>query len=145
MKHSSMENFWRTGEQELQMSIKPSEQRLYQAQSALTIFRPGQVRRAIVTGWAVLMPSFFAGMDAAVMMLLRSEGSPATTEGTRRMSPCPSSSSFTADQLRKAEFTSIWNITLLDEFFVSTQSFFCAKISIFELWNTCQNKDTMKL
>jgi hypothetical protein len=56
------------------------------------------------------MPSFFAGMDAAVMMLLRSEGSPDTTEGTIRMSLLPSLTIFTAVQLRNAEFTSIWKI-----------------------------------
>ena len=42
------------------------------------------------TGWAVLMPSRLAGMEAAVMMLRRSDGSPETTEGTSRMSGRPS-------------------------------------------------------
>ncbi len=91
--------------------MKPCEQRLYQSQSPRTITSEGQLRRAIETGCAVLMPSFLAGMEAAVMMLRRSLGSPDTTEGTRRMSACPSCSSLTADQLRKAEFTSIWKMT----------------------------------
>ena len=62
---------------------------------------------AIVTGMAALMPSFFAGMDAAEMMLRRSVGSPETTEGTSRMSGFPSSTILAADQLRKAELTSM--------------------------------------
>jgi hypothetical protein len=53
------------------------------------------------------MPIFFAGMEAADMMLRRSEGSPETTDGTSLMSGLPSSTSFVADQLRKAELTSI--------------------------------------
>ena len=92
------------------MEMKPSEQALYQAQSPRTITSDGQVRSAIDTGCAVLMPNFFAGMDAAVMMLLRSDGSPDTTEGTSRMSGFPSRTIFTADQLRNAEFTSIWKM-----------------------------------
>ena len=54
---------------------------------------------------------FFAGMDAAVTMLRRSDGSPDTTEGTSRMSGPPSRRIFTAVQLTKAEFTSIWKMT----------------------------------
>ena len=89
------------------MEIKPSEQALYHVQSPPTITKEGHVRSAIDTGCAVLMPSFLAGMDAAVMMLLRSEGSPDTTDGTRRMSGWPSFTSLTALQLRNAELTSI--------------------------------------
>ena len=70
----------------------------------------GQVRSAIETGWAVFIPSFLAGIDAAVMILRRSFGSPDTTEGTRRISGFPSRTIFTAVQLRKAEFTSIWKM-----------------------------------
>ena len=92
------------------MAIKPSEHCLYQSQSPWTMTSDGQVRRAIETGVAVLIPSFFAGMDAAVMMLRRSFGSPETTEGTSRMSGRPSRTIFTADQLRKAELTSIWKM-----------------------------------
>ena len=66
---------------------------------------------AIESGWAVLIPSFFAGMEAAVIILLRSFGSPDTTDGTSRMSGCPSPIILTAVQLRKAELTSIWNMT----------------------------------
>ena len=87
--------------------MNPSEHCLYHIQSPPTITSEGQVRRAIDTGCAVLMPSFLAGMDAAVMMLRRSDGSPDTTEGTSRMSGFPSPSIFTAVQERKAEFTSI--------------------------------------
>ena len=57
------------------------------------------------------MPSFLAGIDAAAMMLRRSLGSPDTTDGTSRMSCPPSMTIFTAVQLRKAEFTSIWKMT----------------------------------
>ena len=71
----------------------------------------GHFRSAIVTGIAARMPSFFAGIDAAAMMLRRSLGSPDTTDGTCRMSCPPSCTSFTAVQLRKAEFTSIWKMT----------------------------------
>ena len=94
------------------MPMKASEQRLYQSQSPLTILSLGHMRMAIVTGWAVLIPNFLAGMDAAVTMLLRSEGSPATTEGTSLMSSYPWAMSFTAVQLRNAEFTSMWKMTL---------------------------------
>ena len=90
--------------------MNPSEHCLYQAQSPRTITSEGQVRRAIETGCAVLMPSFLAGIDAAVMMLRRSDGSPDTTDGTSRMSGSPACTIFTADQLRKAEFTSIWKM-----------------------------------
>ena len=110
-KHSSIENFWRTGEYARQMAVKRSEQLLYQAQSPRTITRPGQVRRAIEMGWAVLMPSFLAGIDAAVTMLRRSDGSPETTEGTRRMSSPPSRTCLTALQDRNAELTSMWKMT----------------------------------
>ena len=44
------------------------------------------------------------------MMLRRSEGSPDTTDITSRISGFPSRTIFTADQLRKAEFTSIWKM-----------------------------------
>ena len=98
------------GEKRLQMLMKPSEHSLYHSQSPRTITRSGKVRSAIETGCAVLMPSFLAGMEAAVMMLRRSEGSPDTTEGTSRMSGWPSLIIFTAVQLRNAELTSIWNI-----------------------------------
>ena len=91
--------------------MNPSEQRLYQAQSPWTMTSCGHSRSAIVTGMADLMPSFFAGIDAAEMMLRRSLGSPDTTEGMSRMSCPPSMTIFTADQLRKAEFTSIWKMT----------------------------------
>ena len=111
MKHSSMENCCSTGEYFRQMPMNPSEQRLYHSQSPWTRTRSGQVRSAIVTGVATLTPSFFAGMDAAVTMLRRSDGSPDTTAGTSRRSCPPSATSFTADQLRKAEFTSIWKMT----------------------------------
>lgn len=87
--------------------MNPSEQRLYHSQSPPTITSDGQVRSAMDTGWAVLMPSFLAGIEAAVIMLRLSEGSPDTTDGTSRMSGLPSMQSFTALQLRKAEFTSI--------------------------------------
>ena len=92
--------------------MNDSEQRLYQSQSPRTIFSFGHMRMAIVTGWAVLIPSFLAGIEAAVTMLLRSEGSPATTEGTSLMSSYPWAMSFTAVQLRNAEFTSMWKMTL---------------------------------
>ena len=59
------------------------------------------------------MPSFFAGIEAAVTMLLLSDGSPDTTAGTSLMSDPPSDRILTAIQLRNAEFTSIWNITRL--------------------------------
>ena len=88
------------------MEIKPSEQALYHVQSPPTMTSCGYVRSAIDTGCAVLMPSFLAGMDAAVMMLLRSEGSPEITEGTSLMSGWPSFTSLTALQLRNAELTS---------------------------------------
>ena len=71
----------------------------------------GHFRSAIVTGIAARMPSFLAGNDAAAMMLRRSPGSPDTTDGTSRMSCPPSMTIFTAVQLRKAEFTSIWKMT----------------------------------
>ena len=71
----------------------------------------GHFRSAIVTGMAARMPSFFAGIDAAAMILRRSPGSPETTDGTSRMSCPPSRTIFTAVQLRKAEFTSIWKMT----------------------------------
>ena len=61
----------------------------------------------MLIGWAVLIPSFFAGIEAAVIMLRRSVGSPDTTDGTSLMSDPPSDKSFTALQLRNAEFTSI--------------------------------------
>ena len=93
------------------MEINPSEHSLYHIQSPPTMSSCGQVRSAIDTGWAVLIPSFLAGMEAAVMMLLRSFGSPESTDGTSRISGFPSRMSFTAVQLRKAEFTSIWKIT----------------------------------
>ena len=93
------------------MSMNPSEQRLYHSQSPRTRTRSGTVRSAIDTGVATLTPSFFAGMDAAVTMLRRSFGSPDTTEGMSRRSWPPSMTSFTADQERKAEFTSIWKMT----------------------------------
>ena len=59
------------------------------------------------------MPSFFAGIEAAVTMLLLSDGSPDTTAGTSLMSDPPSDRILTAIQLRNAEFTSMWNITRL--------------------------------
>ena len=107
MKHSSILNCCSTGLYERHIVINPSEQRLYHSQSPRTSTRVGQVRSAIETGCAVFMPSFLAGMDAAVMMLRRSLGSPDTTDGTSRMSGFPSITSFTALQLRNAEFTSI--------------------------------------
>ena len=110
IKHSSIENCWSTGEYFRQMEINPSEHARYQAQSPCTITSDGQVRSAMDTGWAVLIPSFLAGMDAAVMMLRRSFGSPDTTEGTSRISPPPSRTILTAVQDRKAEFTSIWKM-----------------------------------
>ena len=70
----------------------------------------GQVRSAIVTGVATFTPSFFAGMDAAVTMLRRSDGSPDTTEGISRMSCFPTRTIFTATHETKAEFTSIWKM-----------------------------------
>ena len=91
--------------------MSPSEQRLYHSQSPWTITSCGHFRSAIVTGMAARMPSFFAGIDAAAMMLRRSPGSPETTDGTSRMSWPPSRTIFTAVQLRKAEFTSIWKMT----------------------------------
>ena len=90
--------------------MNPSEQRLYHSQSPWTMTSCGQMRSAIDTGIAALIPIFLAGMDAAEMMLRRSLGSPETTDGTRRMSGFPSSTSLVADQLRKAEFTSIWKM-----------------------------------
>ena len=92
------------------MPMKPSEHCLYNSQSPRTMMSPGHLRMAIDTGSAVLMPSFFAGMDAAVMMLRRSLGSPETTDGTSLMSGFPSRTSFTALQERNAELTSIWKI-----------------------------------
>ncbi len=68
------------------MAMKPFEHLRYQSKSPLTITRFGKVLRAIDTGVAAFMPSFFAGMEAAVMILLLSEGSPLTTEGIVRMS-----------------------------------------------------------
>ena len=93
--------------------MNPSEHCLYQVQSPRTIISFGYNRSAILTGMAVLMPSFFAGIEAAVTMLLLSDGSPDTTAGTSLMSDPPSDRILTAIQLRKAEFTSMWNITRL--------------------------------
>lgn len=63
--------------------------------------------REIETLMAGTDKPFALGIDAAVIMLRRSFGSPDTTDGTRRMSGLPSCTIFTAVQLRKAEFTSI--------------------------------------
>lgn len=102
-----MENCSRTGLYFRQISMKLLEHSLYQSLSPLTITKPGQVLKAIDTGMAVLIPNFLAGMDAAVTMLLLSEGSFETTEGTKRISGLPSCISLTADQDKKAELTSI--------------------------------------
>ena len=96
-----------------QISMNPAEHFRYQSQSPCTLTMPGHFRMAMLTGSAVLIPSFFAGMDAAVTMLLLSLGSPDTTEGTNLMSGRTLCMSCTAVQLRNAEFTSIWNMTLL--------------------------------
>ena len=61
----------------------------------------------MLTGIAVLIPNFFAGMEAAVTMLLLSDGSPETTAGTSLISDPPSARILIAIQLRNAEFTSI--------------------------------------
>ena len=90
--------------------MNPWEQCLYQSQSPRTMTSVGQVRSAIDTGCAVLMPNFLAGIDAAVMMLRRSDGSPDTTDGTSRRSSPPSRTRLTADHDRKAELTSIWKM-----------------------------------
>lgn len=110
-----MENCWRTGEYFLQISIKLFEHLLYHSQSPCTILRLGHILMAMLIGIAVFIPSFFAGMDAAVTMLLRSDGSPDTTEGISLISGPPSDIILTAVQLRKAEFTSIWKITRLNK------------------------------
>ena len=55
------------------MSMKEVEQCRYHSQSLWTITRFGHFLNAMLTGMAVLIPSFFAGMDAAVMMLLLSD------------------------------------------------------------------------
>ena len=89
------------------MAMNAYEHFLYHSQSPWTMTSVGQMRSAIETGMAALIPSFFAGMDAAEMMLRRSEGSPDTTEGTRRMSGLPSCISCTERQDKKAEFTSM--------------------------------------
>ena len=47
-----------------------------------------------------LMPSFFAGIEAAVIMLRRSFGSPDTTDGTNLISGFPCIQSLTALQER---------------------------------------------
>ena len=70
---------------------------------------------AMETGSAVFMPYFLQGMDFAATMLLRSDGSPDTTDGTRRISRPPSDRIFTADQDTNALFTSMWNTTLFDD------------------------------
>lgn len=93
------------------MSMKAVEQCRYHSQSLWTITRFGHFLNAMLTGMAVLIPSFFAGMDAAVMMLLLSEGSPDTADGTSLMSGPPSVNNLTALQLRNAEFTSMWKMT----------------------------------
>ena len=91
--------------------MKEVEQCRYHSQSLWTITRFGHFLNAMLTGMAVLIPSFFAGMDAAVMMLLLSDGSPDTADGTSLMSGPPSVNNLTALQLRNAEFTSMWKMT----------------------------------
>ena len=89
------------------MAMKPSEHCLYHSQSPLTITSDGHIRSAIETGIGALIPNFFAGMEAAVMMLRLSFGSPETTDGTSLMSGFPCIQSLTALQERNAELTSI--------------------------------------
>ena len=91
--------------------MKEVEQCRYHSQSLWTITRFGHFLNAMLTGMAVLIPSFLAGMDAAVIMLLLSDGSPDTADGTSLMSGPPSVNNLTALQLRNAEFTSMWKMT----------------------------------
>ena len=69
------------------------------------------------------MPSFFAGMEAAEIMLRRSVGSPETTEGTSRISGFPASTSFAADQeLSKVEDNSCYQKIIV---ITNPQKMFC--------------------
>ena len=96
--------------------------------------RSGHFSRALATVSAVRIPSFFAGIDAAVTIPWRVFRSPPTIEGMVRKSPPPGSSrrSFTADHDKNAEFTSTWKIVLMRALY------YCEEIMAIWAWSCAQ-------
>ena len=112
-KHSSTDICCRTGEYSRNKAMSSRLRARYKPKSLLTTIRSGHSRKASTTGWAVRIPSFFAGIDAAVTIPRRCLTSPPTIAGTVRKSTAvrPSClalfSSSTALQERNAELTSM--------------------------------------
>ena len=96
--------------------------------------RSGHFSRALATVSAVRIPSFFAGIDAAVTIPWRVFRSPPTIEGMVRKSTPPGSSrrSFTADHDKNAEFTSTWKIVLMRALY------YCEEIMAIWAWSCAQ-------
>ena len=96
--------------------------------------RSGHFSRALATVSAVRIPSFFAGIDAAVTIPWRVFRSPPTIEGMVRKSTPPGSSrrSFTADHDKNAEFTSTWKIVLIRALY------YCEEVMAIWAWSCAQ-------